>query len=246
MITRLLFPRLLTALSLGLLLAVAPAPACAETPAASPLPADIVTPLAAFRAEGSWGWAFTQSTSSADKSLVERYDPARPDFHRWALVEKDGRAPTAQELEDYRQQQSRRSGGLNAPNVKDQIDPASAELVADDGTRATWRFGLVPGGFDDSSAAHMAVEFTLHRPTQTIERVELASFEPFYPVLGVKIKEARTILHYTLPADDRPTLLLDVTMRVRGRAFWFKSLDSDLTITYTDHAYAGKVIPSSP
>lgn len=241
MIARLFTSRFLVAFFLGQLLDASSVHA--ETPAPSPLPADLASPLAAFRAEGSWGWAFTQSTAADGKSLVERYDPARLDFRRWALVEKDGRAPTAQELEDYRQQQTRRSGGLTAPNVKDQIDPASAALVADDGTRATWRFGLVPGGFDDSSAAHMAVEFTLHRPTQTIERVELASFEPFSPVLGVKIKEARTTLHYTLPTGDRPTLLLNVAMRVRGRAFWFKSLDSDLTITYTDHTYAGKVVP---
>lgn len=207
---------------------------------AGPIPPELATALADFRTEGPKGWSFTQTTEADGKSLVERFDPLKSDFLRWSLVRKDGREPTADETRDYREKQTRRTGGQTAPNVKDQINPSTCELITDDGTRATWTFRLLPGGSEDRSAEHMAATFTLHRPTGTIERVELASVEPFSPMFSVSVAEARTILTYSLPEGDRPALLNAVSMRVRGKAMWFKSLDSDLTVVFSDYQYAGR------
>ncbi len=199
-----------------------------------PISPELKDALKAFRSEGSPGWAFTQKTEGAGKSMVERYDPRLPEFHRWTLIAKDGRAPTGSETEHYNQMQTRRSTGRTAPNVKDQIDEATGEILSDNGTRVTWRFKLHATEKDDSSAPHMAATFTLHRPTRTIERVELASFEAFRPVLGISISQARTVIDYTLPDNGRPTLLQQVSMTVRGKAWFFKSMDEDLLVTYTD------------
>ncbi|HEY0944893.1 MAG TPA: hypothetical protein VGD81_06480 [Opitutaceae bacterium] len=216
----------------------------ALTALAGPVPPELAAALAAFRAEGTRGWAFTQTTSSDGKSLVERFEPLSRGPSHWTLLQKDGRAPTESELADYRETQRRRGRVDSAPNVKDQIDPATCELVSDDGTRATWRFRLKPADADDRSAAHMAATFTLHRPTATIERVELANFEAFSPARLVALTEARTIVTYTLTEPERPTLLATVTTRIRGKALWIKSLDSDLTVTYSDYVYAAKPPPS--
>lgn len=211
---------------------------------AGPVPPELAAALQTFRAEGTKGWAFTQTTSSGGKALVERFEPLSRGPSHWTLLQKDGRMPTEDELAEYRETQRRRGRDDSAPNVKDQIDPATCELVSDDGTHTTWRFRLKPTDADDKSAAHMAATFTLHRPTGTIERVELANFEPFSPATLVNLTEARTIVTYTLPRDGRPTLLAAVTTRVRGRALWIKSLDSDLTVTYSDYVYAVK--PPTP
>jgi hypothetical protein len=207
---------------------------------AGPIPPELSTALADFRTEGPKGWTFTQTTSAEGKSLVEVFDPAKPDFQRWTLVQKDGHEPTADDTREYREKQTRRTGGQTAPNVKDQINPETCELVTDDGTRATWRFRLHPGSVEDRSAEHMAASFTLHRPTGTIERVELASVEPFSPMFSVSIDEARTVLTYSLPSGDTPSLLQAVSMKVRGKAMWFKSLDSDLSVVYSNYTYAGR------
>lgn len=207
---------------------------------ADAVPPELAAALDGFRTEGTFGWGFVQTTQSADKALVERYDPAQPEVLRWTLLSKDGREPSEKESRAYREQQTRRTRGETAPNVKNQLDRESCAPVSDDGVRALWRFRLKPGAADDRSAAHMAATFTLHRPTGTIERVELASFEPFSPMFSVSIDEAKTILEYTLPENGRPTLLKHVSMRVRGRAMWFKSLDSDLAVVYSDYVYAGK------
>ncbi|WP_221028816.1 hypothetical protein [Actomonas aquatica] len=206
---------------------------------AAPSP-ELQAALDAFRTEGPKGWAFTQTVSTAERSRVETFDPLQPDHLKMTLVSENGQPPTPEELRTYREQQTRRSGGFTAPNIKEQLDLASARLTETNGPREIWLFDLVPGGDDDTSAEHMRVTLTFHTPTQTIERVELASFEPFSPVLGVKVALARTVIDYSLPEEDTPSLLQHIHVTVRGRAFFFKSLDSDMTISYSDHRYAGK------
>lgn len=196
--------------------------------------------LDSFRTEGPKGWAFTQSTTSVEKSRVEKYDPLL-DFHlKWTLVSENGVAPSESDQNTYRQHQTRRSGGNTAPNVKEQMDYESAKLVSDNGTVSEWFFRLKPGADDDSSAEHMAVNLRFHKPTKTISRIELHSLEPFSPVLAVKIELARTVIEYSLPEGEMPSLLQKIDVKVRGRAFYFKSLDSDLTVSYSDYRYAGK------
>ncbi|MDF3057409.1 MAG: hypothetical protein K0R17_1624 [Rariglobus sp.] len=207
---------------------------------AGPTPPELEAALKNFRAEGAKGWAFTQTTVSDARSRVERFDPLGRHFLQWTLVQQDGRAPTANEIRTYNEHKTRRSSNETAPNVKDQIAPGTCEVVDDTPERGVYRFQLKPGDKDDHSAQFMRVTFTLHRPTATIEKVELASTGPFSPVFMVNIQEARTVMTYLLPEGERPTLLKEVSVRVRGRAMWVKSLDQDMTVAYSDYSYAGK------
>lgn len=220
-----LFPALLPVLA-AVCLGAAPAPA-------DPLPAKLADALEAFRSDGPKGWAYTQTTVAGKESLEETFDPGRPESDRWALVAKDGRAPTPDELKTYREGKSRRAGGSPPPRIQDLVDRASATRVRTEGDLAWWRFGMKPGGADDSSAAHLDVIFCFHLPTLTIASVEIASREAYSPMVGINIAETRTVMTYSLPEAERPSLLQKVTLRVRGRAFWFKSLDQDMTVTYS-------------
>lgn len=213
---------------------------------AQPSP-ELAEALQAFRTEGPKGWAFTQTSHSPDRSRVETFDPLRPAHLQWTLVTENGETPSDRVLEAYRQQQTRRTGGRTAPNVKEQLIMASAELIAQDADREQWRFLLQPGADDDASAEHMATTITFHPATRTIERIELASFEPFSPMFGVNIESARTRIEYSLPVGEVPSLLQHIEVSVRGRAFYLKSLDSDMTVSYSDYNYRGRapVIPRS-
>jgi hypothetical protein len=212
---------------------------------AEPMPPELAQALKIYRAEGANNWAYVQTTeSSKGQSLVEHYDPSKPQFSRWTLLKKNGTAPNESDLKDYRDRLSRRTNGT-APNIKDQIDPATCELASDDSARASYRFRLLTTEKSDRSAAHMNAVFTLHKPTGTIERVTLTSFEPFSPMFSVKVAEAATTIEYSLPTTERPTLLQKITVRMRGSVMWFKSLDEDMTVTYSEHTYVGKK-PAAP
>lgn len=207
---------------------------------AGPTPPELEAALKEFRADGTKGWSFTQTTVSGENGRVERFEPLGKNFLQWKLLQQDGRTPTAEEIQKYNEHKTRRSSNETPPNVKDQIAPGTCDVLEETPERGVYRFRLNPGDKDDNSAQFMRVTFTLHRPSATIEKVELASTGPFSPVLMVKIKEARTVMTYTLPEGDRPTLLKDVSVSIRGRAMWFKSLDQDMAVSYSDYTYAGK------
>jgi hypothetical protein len=59
-------------------------------------------------------------------------------------------------------------------------------------------------------------------------------------VLVVKGFETKTVMSSSLPMPDRPNLLEQATRHLRGRPFWFKSLDQDMTVIFSGHAWAGK------
>jgi hypothetical protein len=200
--------------------------------------AELKEALATFRTDGPKGWSFTQTTRGGGHSRIERFDAARPEFERWTLLQQDDRAPSEDEARTYREQQTRRSRGGTAPLLTDQLDLDSAELVSVAGGDASYRCRLKPGEKGDATAGHLVATIVVHRPTTTVRSFELASREPFSPTFGVSIEAMRTTMTYSVPAGDQPSLLLRIETRLRGRAFWVKSLDADLTVVFTEHEKA--------
>jgi hypothetical protein len=61
---------------------------------------------------------------------------------------------------------------------------------------------------------------------------------PFVPSFGVKIEQMQTTMTYSLPTQDQPSLLQSVVTRLRGTAFWIKSIDADMVVAYSAYARA--------
>ncbi|MCE2861773.1 MAG: hypothetical protein RIR76_3308 [Verrucomicrobiota bacterium] len=206
-------------------------------------PAELAAALASFRQDPPPGWSYTQTIMAGGKSTVERCDAARPEFARWTLLRKDGRAPNDDENRTYRETRTQRSRAGTAPRLAEQLDPATARLVSQDALRAVYECRLRSADSGDRTAGHLVATITIRRPTGAIERVELASNGAFRPAIGVEITSLRTTLDYDVPSDGRPALPRGVETRLRGAAFWFKSLDADMTITFTDYVRATPLGP---
>ena len=209
-------------------------------PAFAAAPPDLMVALAKFRGEPPPGWSFTQTTAAEGRSTVERSDAARPEFARWTLLQKDGRAPTADELKDYADARSRRSRTGTAPSITDQLNLDSLEIVTDTAERVTCRFRLRPGEARDKTSPFLRALLVVHKATRTIESIELASVSAFSPTVGVKIAEMHTRMTYSMPGATTPSMPQQVETRVRGTAFWFKSLDATMTVTFSDYARAAR------
>lgn len=214
------------------LLCALAATALAETPPT------LAAALKNFRTDAPRGWSFTLLTAAEGKSRLERYDAAQPDFDRWTLLKQDDRTPSADEALDYKQKVTSRSKG--GPMLTDQIDTTAPETVSDTSERATYRCPLKPGEDGDKTAQFLRVTLVVHKPTQTIESLEISNTGEFSPTFGVKIAEMKTRMTYSLPAGEKPSLPQAATTRLRGRAFWVKSLDADMTVAYTDYVHVGK------
>ena len=204
------------------------------------VPADLAAALKTFRTDAPRGWSFTQSTEADGKSRIERYDAGKPEFDRWTLLKQNNQAPNDDEQLDYKQKLIRRPGKGSAPLLTDQLDLTNPEKVSDTGDRASYRVRLKAGEAGDKTAEFMLVALTVHKPTHTIESLEIFSSGEFTPTWGVTISEMKTTMTYSLPSGDAPSLPQKVTTRLRGRAFLVKSLDADMIVDYADYAKAGK------
>ncbi len=202
------------------------------------LPPELDAALKAFRADPPRDWSFTQTTRAQGESTIERCDATKAEFERWTLVQKNGRAPSAEETRVYTETRSRRSRTGTAPKITDQIDTTSIEKISETADRVIYRAKLAPGEKRDTTAASLRANLVVHKPTATLELFELASIAEFSPTLGVSVKEMKTTMTYALPTGEAPSLPQQVTTHVRGRAFFFKSLDADMTVTFTDYAKA--------
>jgi hypothetical protein len=206
---------------------------------AAGVPEEMSAALAGFRTEGPFGWAFTQSSSDGKESLVETYDPSQAEPFRWTLVSRNGAPATQDDCKQYQQNKLIRTSALDAPRLERQLDLDSClqHSVSERLLKCTFR--LKPGEQHDDAHANLSVLVTVDRPSRTITEVEISSIEPFSPVFGVRIASSRTLLNYSLPEDGRPSLLLRAQIVVEGRAFWFKSLNQRLEITWSQHRFAG-------
>jgi hypothetical protein len=204
------------------------------------VPAELAAALQDYRGDAPRGWSFTQTTSAEGKSMVEHCDAAKPEFSRWSLVQQDGRAPTSDETRTYDEMRSRHSSGGTAPKLTDQLDLTVLETVSDTPARATYRCHLKPGEAGDETAKYLRATLVVDKPTHTLISLELASTGEFNPTFGIKIAEMKTTLTYSVPSDGRPSLPEQVTTRVRGRAFLIKSLDAEMTVSFTDYVRVGK------
>jgi hypothetical protein len=199
------------------------------------VPDELATALKSFRADPPPGWSYTLTSVGEGRSMVERCDATKPDFERWSLVEKDGRPPTPTEAREYAEGRTRRSRGGTAPKFVEQLDLTTVTKIGESAERITFQCRLKPGDDGDKVAAFLRATIVVHRPTQTVETIELGSTGEFSPIFVVRIAEMKTRLTYTSPTADRPTLPARVETHVRGRAFLFKSLDEDMTVTFSDY-----------
>ncbi len=204
------------------------------------VPPDLASALKTFRTDAPRGWSFTQTTHAQGQSRVEHFDAARPEFDRWTLLKQDGRAPSNEEQNDYKQKLARRSSDRTAPLLTEQLDLSRPETVSETPARATYRCRLKPGEAGDKTAAFLRVTLVVDKPTQCIELLEIASIGEFSPTFGVKIVEMKTVMTYSLPSASTPSLPLTVATHLRGRAFLVKSLDAEMTVVFEDYAKAGK------
>lgn len=211
--------------------------ALSAAPAAE-IPPAVSAALANFRPEGPKGWSFTQRTTAEGRSLVEHYDSTKPEFSRWTLVTENGQVPTPEAAQRYREKFTRLTQNSGAPRLHQQIDLPSLRVLADTDERATYQARLKTTETGDRTGAFLRALIVWHKSAASIESFTIENTEPFSPAFGVKIQEMRTIMAYNVPTPDHPALLTRVSTRLRGRAFWVKSLDADMEVTYADYTPA--------
>jgi hypothetical protein len=205
-------------------------------PVRAEMPAHLRTALAGFNTAMPSGWAYTLSTVRNERSIAERFDPAQPPTAQWTLLQSEGRAPTAEELEKYRRARSSAPGGNQANFEKSDIDPGSFKLVKEDAERAEFSaaFRETATG-PDKMLGHLSLTLTVDKRVPHVAAYALELKEPYSPVLGVKMNTLRVEVRFSPPADGRPSLPVEMTSHFDGSIFLIPTGEV-LRLTYRDHS----------
>ena len=78
------------------------------------------------------------------------------------------------------------SRGGTAPKLTDHLDLATLETITDTPERACYRCRLKAGEAGDKTAEFLRATLVLHKPTKTIESLELASAAEFSPTWRIR------------------------------------------------------------
>lgn len=202
---------------------------------AADVPTYVREALSRFTSDAPKGWAYTLTTTKDGQTSVERYDPAQPVGAQWTLLQRDGRTPTPEESRRYTQYKTSTTQGStrSATFEKGDIDFATMKLVREDTERAEFESRFREG--DDKMLAHFVVTLTVAKNPAAIERFVLRLDSPYSPVIGVRMKELLVEMTFSPATPDHPSLPLTSSSRFRGRLLLFKSIDEDLSITYSDY-----------
>lgn len=188
-------------------------------------------------------WAFTETVTEEDITVVGRYDPRLPEESRWNLISVDNRQPTEDEIAEYQEDKEDEFDDDEDGGDTDFVNLDTLALIEE--TESHWLFSFIPDGDNDEDEE--AREFMKEvKGTLKIVRdghypvyVDLQNDKPIRPVIGAKISRFKTHLTFG-PADgDGPIVPFSIDVEVKGRAMLVISFDEQESIHYGEYEYVG-------
>lgn len=200
---------------------------------AAELPNFLKEALAGFATEVPPDYAYTLTTRRGSDVSVERFDPSRPLTEQWTLLQRNQRPATPEENARYRSYRISTAPNVRATFTRENIDPASFQLVSETESHAEYR-GRFRKDIPDPMLPRLEIILTVAKQPPAVEHYVLRLTEPFSPVLTVKMLELRLETSLTPPTGVVPALPKRTTSRFRGRIIYFKSIDEDIQTDYAD------------
>lgn len=201
--------------------------------AAAELPAYFHAAFARLTTDAPRGWAYTLRTMRGDGVTVERYDPSRPKGGEWTLLERDGRAPDAAELERYLRYKAANTPPSRATFERGDIDLGTAVLAREEAAAAEFQM-LFREDVSAPLLPHLALVLIVDRRTESIREYTLRLRAPFSSGLGMRMQELVATTRFTPPEDGRPALPRETVSHFRGRLFFLFTVEEDLRVEFSD------------
>ena len=181
--------------------------ACASSAAAEDFPSIVADAFANMDSSYRDEWAYSETTTEDDVTVVGRFDPRRASGDRWMLISVGGRQPTPEEREAYLddKEEDQGDGHSDSGEASDFVDVNSLTLLEE--TSQYWLFAFTPDvGDEDASTrkfmAQVSGTLKVSREGPYVEFLELTNTKPIKPAFSVKISQFHTCLLYTSDAAD--------------------------------------------
>lgn len=205
--------------------------------AASPL--YLQTALANFSPEVPPKWAYTLTTESKGKQLVERFDPAKAPTEQWTLLRTEGHAATAEDTEKYfKYKASQAPGAMQASFHKNDIEPGTLKLLHEDAVHAEYACSFREQSANaDKMLSHLQLVLSINKSSASVVGFRLVLNAPYSPVLTVKMNELVVTTDFAPPENGRPSLPRRGSSHFKGRIF-LVPFEENIEYQYSDFAPA--------
>jgi hypothetical protein len=233
----------------------------ASTALAAPaqLPPIVERALETMERSDQEGYAFRMAKTDKGSTEIATFDPSKPAGQTWKLLQKDGKAPSAKESEEFRKERAKREkdrteeekkekskkGDKRDQELREMIAPDSLQLISETAERASYRFRM---RIDDEDAKPFAdaIRGTLviSKAAPHVESLDLASTGEIKAMTGVKISEFHLTLTFFPPDAHGQSLPATIRSVVKGRAMLVKKIDQDMTVGFSE--YARRAGPTAP
>jgi hypothetical protein len=189
-------------------------------------------------------WAFTESAMEDGVTLVGRYDPRLREDERWTLLSVDGREPTRDEIEDYRDdKEGEFRDHDDDDNEIDIVDLETLSLIEETEDYFLLRFVPLPDDDEDEEARefmqHVDGTIKIVRDGLYPEYIDLRNDKPIRPAFSVKISRFLTHLTFGPAGGEGPIVPLTIEVEVNGRALLVVRIDESESVRYSDYENVG-------
>lgn len=204
-------------------------------------------------------WAYTIKTEMLDKTVIEHFDPSKPDGEQWQLISVNGQNPSADEMEEYNdrkkkererqeskdqdEQDEEKNGKTISLGLNKMIDQNGLTLIKKESGLEEYSFQpLAEKKDDDEMMKYLTGTLIIDTKAQErpyIEQLILYSQETFSPAFSVKISRFRTDMRFQAVHEGGPIFPHTIKTEIEGKAMIFKKIDEKVTVTYSEYEYRG-------
>lgn len=176
---------------------------------------------------------------------VEQFDPRRPPAERWTLLTQDGRAPTDEEQQKFREQRNRDPVPSYARIAVYLF--GEAERGTDAAGRTVYRVAKLPRGsldaFGSDISDSIAAEATVNTSGSVpfVERLRLMSTKAARIKLIARMERLESISHYRISEIGKPVLVSQATELAGSLLFRHGTVSA--RADYTSHQPLGRSGP---
>ena len=151
------------------------------------------------------------------------------------LLAVNGEPPSAEALAEFEAEAKERprQGERVVFDLPEEIQ-GSMRVAEEDASTVSFAFVPDIAGDDAEMAGKMQGRLVVDKPSLRVQRMTVTLDESFSPAPTVKISEFRQEMAFAVDPVTNATVLAEMAMTMRGRAFVFKKVDNEVRVTFSD------------
>jgi len=179
-------------------------------------------------------WTYTQQTNNDGEITIATNKPSREKSMRLQLLEIDGQSPSAEQLRDFSREQQKRfeEEGQQDRSFATLIDVTTLQLVEQDREKTLLSFTPFIEELKDERSK-LTGSLRLNNTSGLIDTISIINTEVLKPAFSVKLKRYQTRFSFTVV--EQLLLLSHMSVDLAGKVGFFKSIDVDLAVEFSDH-----------